>query len=128
MGPIDVYLVRYFSFSSRNSNDRRKSLFCLHVFYFDIMFSEFEEKFEDTNGPAEPPPPLCLPIASCSGSTENHDIEALTADNTGTAIEDQLSQVHAHAQPGETSDLNYLEEQVGGMLKITPSDVEVRHP
>ncbi|WZY92287.1 hypothetical protein YC2023_064616 [Brassica napus] len=95
MGPIDVYLV-----------------------------SEFEEKFEDTNGPAEPPPPLCLPIASCSGSTENHDIEALTADNTGTAIEDQLSQVHAHAQPGETSDLNYLEEQVGGMLKITPSDVE----
>ncbi|XP_009143622.1 transcription factor E2FA isoform X2 [Brassica rapa] len=82
MGPIDVYLV-----------------------------SEFEEKFEDTNGPAEPPPPLCLPIASCSGSTENHDIEALTADNTGTAIEDQLSQVHAHAQPGETSDLNYLEEQ-----------------
>ncbi|KAH0849925.1 hypothetical protein HID58_095955 [Brassica napus] len=95
MGPIDVYLV-----------------------------SEFEEKFEDTNGPAEPPPPLCLPIASCSGSTENHDIEALTADNTGTTIEDQLSQVHAHAQPGETSDLNYLEEQVGGMLKITPSDVE----
>ncbi|RID61743.1 hypothetical protein BRARA_E00870 [Brassica rapa] len=82
MGPIDVYLV-----------------------------SEFEEKFEDTNGPAEPPPPLCLPIASCSGSTENHDIEALTADNTGTTIEDQLSQVHAHAQPGETSDLNYLEEQ-----------------
>ncbi|KAH0882885.1 hypothetical protein HID58_058981 [Brassica napus] len=96
MGPIDVYLV-----------------------------SEFEEKFEDTNGPAAPPPPPpCLPIASCSGSTENHNIEALTVDNTGTAVEDQLSQTHANAQPGETSDLNYLEEQVGGMLKITPSEVE----
>uniref|UniRef100_A0A0D3BRP2 E2F/DP family winged-helix DNA-binding domain-containing protein n=2 Tax=Brassica oleracea TaxID=3712 RepID=A0A0D3BRP2_BRAOL len=94
MGPIDVYLV-----------------------------SEFEEKFEDTNGPAAPPPP-CLPIASCSGSTENRNIEALTVDNTGTAVEDQLSQTHANAQPGETSDLNYLEEQVGGMLKITPSEVE----
>ena len=91
------------------------------------MFSEFEEKFEDTNGPAAPPPP-CLPIASCSGSTENRNIEALTVDNTGTAVEDQLSQTHANAQPGETSDLNYLEEQVGGMLKITPSEVEVRHP
>ncbi|KAF2569325.1 hypothetical protein F2Q68_00024389 [Brassica cretica] len=95
MGPIDVYLV-----------------------------SEFEEKFEDTNGPAAPPPP-CLPIASCSGSTENRNIEALTVDNTGTAVEDQLSQTHANAQPGETSDLNYLEEQVGGMLKITPSEVEL---
>ncbi|CAH8384290.1 unnamed protein product [Eruca vesicaria subsp. sativa] len=93
MGPIDVYLV-----------------------------SEFEEKFEDTNGPAAPPPRL--PIASCSGSTENHDTEALTVDNTGTAIEHQLSQEHSYAQPGETSDLNYLEDQVGGMLKITPSDVE----
>ncbi|CAN6843706.1 unnamed protein product [Brassica oleracea] len=93
MGPIDVYLV-----------------------------SEFEKKFEDTNGTATPPP-ACLPIASCSGSSENHEIEALTVDNKGTAIEHQASQDHAHAQP-DTSDLNYLQEQVGGMLKITPSDVE----
>ncbi|KAG2309158.1 hypothetical protein Bca52824_028906 [Brassica carinata] len=93
MGPIDVYLV-----------------------------SEFEKKFEDTNGTATPP--ACLPIASCSGSTQNHDIEALTVDNKGTAIEDQVSQDHAHAQPGDNSDLNHLQEQVGGMLKITPSDVE----
>ncbi|KAF2603185.1 hypothetical protein F2Q70_00028441 [Brassica cretica] len=93
MGPIDVYLV-----------------------------SEFEKKFEDTNGTATPPP-ACLPIASCSGSSENHEIEALTVDNKGTAIEHQASQDHAHAQP-DTSDLNYLQEQVGGMLKITPSDIE----
>uniref|UniRef100_A0A0D3C4H5 E2F transcription factor CC-MB domain-containing protein n=1 Tax=Brassica oleracea var. oleracea TaxID=109376 RepID=A0A0D3C4H5_BRAOL len=93
MGPIDVYLV-----------------------------SEFEKKFEDTNGTATPPA-ACLPIASCSGSSENHEIEALTVDNKGTAIEHQASQDHAHAQP-DTSDLNYLQEQVGGMLKITPSDVE----
>ncbi|XP_022574291.2 transcription factor E2FA-like [Brassica napus] len=95
MGPIDVYLV-----------------------------SEFEKKFEDTNGTATPPPPACLPIASCSGSSENHEIEALTVDNKGTANEHQASQDHAHAQPGDTSDLNHLQEQVGGMLKITPSDVE----
>ncbi|KAF8108994.1 hypothetical protein N665_0104s0300 [Sinapis alba] len=93
MGPIDVYLV-----------------------------SEFEKKFEDTNGTAAPP--ACLPIASSSGSSENHEIEALTIDNKGTDIEHQVSQDHAHAQPGDTSDLNYLQEQVGGMLKITPSDVE----
>ncbi|VVB02278.1 unnamed protein product [Arabis nemorensis] len=92
MGPIDVYLV-----------------------------SEFEGKFEDTNGSA---PPASLPIASCSGSTENHDIEALTIDNTETAMEHQVSHDHAHPQPGDTSDLNYLQEQVGGMLKITPSDAE----
>ncbi|KFK36495.1 hypothetical protein AALP_AA4G131900 [Arabis alpina] len=90
MGPIDVYLV-----------------------------SEFEGKFEDTNGSAPPP---CLPIASCSGSTENHDIEALTIDNTETAIENQV--LHDHVQPGDNSDLNYLQEQVGGMLKITPTDAE----
>uniref|UniRef100_M4DL87 E2F/DP family winged-helix DNA-binding domain-containing protein n=1 Tax=Brassica campestris TaxID=3711 RepID=M4DL87_BRACM len=95
MGPIDVYLV-----------------------------SEFEKKFEDTNGTATPPPPACLPIASCSGSSENHEIEALIVDNKGTANEHQASQDHAHAQPGDTSDLNHLQEQVGGMLKITPSDVE----
>ena len=94
----------------------------LHVFYFDLMFSEFE----DTNGSVAPP--ACLPpIASCSGSTENHDIEALTLDNTETTIEHQMSQDHEHAQPGDTSDLNYLQEQVGGMLKITPSDIEVSH-
>ncbi|KAF8101747.1 hypothetical protein N665_0201s0067 [Sinapis alba] len=86
------------------------------------LVSEFEEKLEDTNGPVAPT--ACLPIASCSGSTDNHDIEALTADNTGIAIEHQMSQEYTNAQPGETSDLNYLEEQVGGMLKITPSDVE----
>ncbi|XP_013734331.2 transcription factor E2FA [Brassica napus] len=80
-------------------------------------------EFEDTNGSVAPP--ACLPpIASCSGSTENHDIEALTLDNTETSIEHQMSQDHAHAQPGDTSDLNYLQEQVGGMLKITPSDIE----
>ncbi|CAG7880636.1 unnamed protein product [Brassica rapa] len=80
-------------------------------------------EFEDTNGSVAPP--ACLPpIASCSGSTENHDIEALTLDNTETLIELQMSQDHAHAQPGGTSDLNYLQEQVGGMLKITPSDIE----
>lgn len=94
MGPIDVYLV-----------------------------SEFEKKFEETNGTAAPA--ACLPIASCSGSSENHDIEALTVDNKGTDNEHhQVSQDHAHAQPGDASDLNYLQEQVGGMLKITPSDVE----
>lgn len=93
------------------------------------MFSEFEGKFEDTNGNIAPP--ACLPIASSSGSTGHHDIEALTVDNTGTAIEHQVSHdhdhAHAHPQPGDTSDLNYLQEQVGGMLKITPSDVEVSH-
>ncbi|CAH8387146.1 unnamed protein product [Eruca vesicaria subsp. sativa] len=94
MGPIDVYLV-----------------------------SEFDKKFEDTNGTATPPP-ACLPIASCSGSSENHDIQALTVDNKGTAIEHHVSQDHAHAQPGDTSDLNHLQEQVGGMLKITPSEIE----
>ena len=93
------------------------------MFYFEILFSEFEKKFEDTNGTATPPA-ACLPIAYCSGSSENHEIEALTVDNKGTAIEHQASQDHAHAQP-DTSDLNYLQEQVGGMLKITPSDVEV---
>ncbi|KAJ4907024.1 Transcription factor E2FA [Raphanus sativus] len=80
-------------------------------------------EFEETNGNIEPP--ACLPIASCSGSTENHDIEALAIDNTETAIEHQMSQDHnAHAQPGDTSDLNFLQEQVGGMLKIAPSDIE----
>ncbi|KAJ0262142.1 Transcription factor E2FA [Hirschfeldia incana] len=79
-------------------------------------------EFEGTDGNAEPP--ACLPIASCSGSTENHDIEALTIDNRETATELQMSQDHAHAQPADTSDLNYLQEQVGGMLKITPSGVE----
>ncbi|CAH8355114.1 unnamed protein product [Eruca vesicaria subsp. sativa] len=80
-------------------------------------------EFEDTNGSVAPP--ACLPpIASCSGSTENHDIEALTVYNTETTIEHQMSQVHAHAQPGDTSDLNTLQEQVGGMLKITPSNIE----
>ncbi|KAF8091343.1 hypothetical protein N665_0447s0003 [Sinapis alba] len=79
-------------------------------------------EFEDTNGNVAQP--ACLPIASCSGSTDNHDIEALTIDNTETTIELQMSQDHAHAQPGDTSDLNYLQEQVGGMLKITPSDVQ----
>ncbi|CAH2059136.1 unnamed protein product [Thlaspi arvense] len=94
MGPIDVYLV-----------------------------SEFEGKFEDTNGSV--PPAACLPIASCSGSTENHDMEAMTVNNnTETAIEHQLSQGHPHSQPGDTADLNYLQEQVGGMLKITASEVE----
>jgi transcription factor E2F3 len=91
MGPIDVYLV-----------------------------SEFEGKFEDTNGSGAAPP-ACLPIASSSGSTGHHDIEALTVDNPETAI---VSHDHPHPQPGDTSDLNYLQEQVGGMLKITPSDVE----
>ena len=95
------------------------------MFYFDILFSEFEKKFEDTNGTATPPPPACLPIASCSGSSENHEIEALIVDNKGIANEHQASQDHAHAQPGDTSDPNHLQEQVGGMLKITPSDVEV---
>ncbi|KAG7573776.1 E2F/DP family winged-helix DNA-binding domain [Arabidopsis suecica] len=94
MGPIDVYLV-----------------------------SEFEGKFEDTNGSVAAPP-ACLPIASSSGSTGHHDIEALTVDNSGTAIEHQASHDHPHPQPGDTSDLNYLQEQVGGMLKITPSEVE----
>ncbi|KAJ0259710.1 Transcription factor E2FA [Hirschfeldia incana] len=94
MGPIDVYLV-----------------------------SEFEKKFDEINGTAAPLP-ACLPIASCSGSSEDHDTEALTVENKGTAIEPQVSQDHAHAQPGDTSDLNHLQEQVGGMLKITPSDVE----
>ncbi|KAF3510019.1 hypothetical protein F2Q69_00001746 [Brassica cretica] len=79
-------------------------------------------EFEDTNGDVAPL--ACLPIASCSGSTENNEIEALTIDNTETASELQMSQDHAHAQPGDTSDLNYLQEQVGGMLKITPSDIE----
>ncbi|CAN6807575.1 unnamed protein product [Brassica oleracea] len=79
-------------------------------------------EFEDTNGDVAPP--ACLHIASCSGSTENNEIEALTIDNTETASELQMSQDHAHAQPGDTSDLNYLQEQVGGMLKITPSDIE----
>ncbi|KAL0785732.1 hypothetical protein Bca101_001978 [Brassica carinata] len=79
-------------------------------------------EFEDTNGDVAPP--ACLPIASCSGSTENNEIEALTIDNTETASELQMSQDHAHAQPGDTSDINYLQEQVGGMLKITPSDIE----
>lgn len=91
MGPIDVYLV-----------------------------SEFEGKFEDTNGSGAAPP-ACLPIASSSGSTGHHNIEALTVDNPETAI---VSHDHPHPQPGDTSDLNYLQEQVGGMLKITPSDVE----
>ncbi|CAF1700148.1 transcription factor E2FA-like isoform X2 [Brassica napus] len=79
-------------------------------------------EFEDTNGDVAPP--ACLPIASCSGSTENNEIEALTIDNTETASELQMSQDQAHAQPGDTSDLNYLQEQVGGMLKITLSDIE----
>ncbi|XP_010505130.1 PREDICTED: transcription factor E2FA-like [Camelina sativa] len=94
MGPIDVYLV-----------------------------SEFEGKFEDTNGSVAAPP-ACLPIASSSGSSGHHDNEALTVDNTGTAIEHHVSHDHPLPQPGDTSDLNYLQEQVGGMLKITPSDVE----
>ncbi|KAG7569328.1 E2F/DP family winged-helix DNA-binding domain [Arabidopsis thaliana x Arabidopsis arenosa] len=81
MGPIDVYLV-----------------------------SEFEGKFEDTNGSVAAPP-ACLPIASSSGSTGHHDIEALTVDNSGTAIEHQASHDHPHPQPGDTSDLNYLQEQ-----------------
>ncbi|CAN8316582.1 unnamed protein product [Cochlearia groenlandica] len=96
MGPIDVYLV-----------------------------SEFEGKIEDTNGSVGPQEAACLPIASCSGSSDNHDIEAVNVDNTRTAIEHQVSHDdHAHYQPGDTSDLNYLQEQVGGMLKITPSDNE----
>jgi len=86
------------------------------------MFSEFEGKFEDTNGSGAAPP-ACLPIASSSGSTGHHDIEALTVDNPETAIVSH----DPHPQPGDTSDLNYLQEQVGGMLKITPSDVEVSH-
>ncbi|CAA7060833.1 unnamed protein product [Microthlaspi erraticum] len=76
MGPIDVYLV-----------------------------SEFEGKFEDTNGSV---PPASLPIASCSGSSENHHMEAVAVENTETAIELHVSHDH---QPGDASDLNYLQEQ-----------------
>lgn len=105
-------------------NKKLKSTFlltCLST--LTLMFSEFEGKFEDTNGSV--PPPACLPIASCSGSSENHDMEAVAVENTETAVELHVS--HDHAQPGDASDLNYLQEQVGGMLKITPSDVEVSH-
>ncbi|XP_010520690.1 PREDICTED: transcription factor E2FA isoform X2 [Tarenaya hassleriana] len=80
------------------------------------LVSQFEEKSEDANGAD---PQAILPIASGSGSNENHDMETFTIGNTRSEIQPQV----AHAQPS-TSDLDSLQDQVGGMLKITPSDVD----
>ncbi|XP_010527175.1 PREDICTED: transcription factor E2FA-like isoform X2 [Tarenaya hassleriana] len=80
------------------------------------LVSQFEEKYEDANGAD---PQGNLPIASSSGSNENNDIETFTIDNTRSEVQPQVT----HAQ-SSTSDLDSLQDQVGGMLKITPSDVE----
>ncbi|KAL2323027.1 hypothetical protein Fmac_027406 [Flemingia macrophylla] len=86
MGPIDVYLI-----------------------------SQFEEKFEEINGPEH----SMIPIASSSGSNEQLLTEMVPAECSGKELEPQ-TQLSSHAYP----DLNASQEFAGGMMKIVPSDVD----
>lgn len=59
-------------------------------------------------------------LASSSGSNENQVMEMLTLDSPGKELDAQASQT----QP-MCSDINASQEFAGGIMKITPSDVDV---
>ncbi|KAJ7971643.1 Transcription factor [Quillaja saponaria] len=79
------------------------------------LVSQFEEKFEQMN---DVEPPVSLPLASSSGSSENPVTEVLTMESNGKG--DEPLALHAHL----CSDLNASQEFAGGMMKIVPSDVD----
>ncbi|XLU46895.1 transcription factor E2FA-like [Arachis ipaensis] len=87
MGPIDVYLI-----------------------------SQFEERFEEINGPE---PPVSLPLPSSSGSNEPPVAEAVPAECSAKGLEPQ-PQIPSHTY----SDLNTSQDFGGGMMKIVPSDAD----
>ncbi|XP_071723675.1 LOW QUALITY PROTEIN: transcription factor E2FA-like [Rutidosis leptorrhynchoides] len=89
MGPIDVYLV-----------------------------SQFEEKFEEMTGAAEPP--TSMAVASSSGSNGNQVSGMITDSNMRTGCESQ--EQPDYQMP--SSDLNASQEFAGGMMKIVPSEVD----
>ncbi|KAH0849932.1 hypothetical protein HID58_095951 [Brassica napus] len=94
---------------------------------YDVyLLVNLRRSLKTQKGPAEPPPPLCLPIASCSGSTETTIDRSLNADTHRTPLRIRLSSSTvlslpaSTCSPGETSDLNYLEEQVVECLRLLP--------
>ncbi|KAL1331878.1 hypothetical protein AAHE18_12G219200 [Arachis hypogaea] len=87
MGPIDVYLI-----------------------------SQFEERFEEINGPE---PPVSLPLPSSSGSNEPPVAETVPAECSAKGLEPQ-PQIPSHTY----SDLNTSQDFGGGMMKIVPSDAD----
>ncbi|XP_021892443.1 transcription factor E2FA [Carica papaya] len=80
------------------------------------LVSQFEEKFEEMNGME---PRASCQLASSSGSNENQVMEMLTLDSPGKELDAQASQT----QP-MCSDINASQEFAGGIMKITPSDVD----
>ncbi|OMO82525.1 hypothetical protein CCACVL1_11927 [Corchorus capsularis] len=79
------------------------------------LVSQFEEKFEDANGVE---PPAAVPLASSSGSNENH-VEMVNAESTRKKVEPQAQQTHQ-----TNSDIIASQESVGGMMRIVPSDID----
>lgn len=80
------------------------------------LVSQFEEKFEEMNGVE---PPVSLPVASSSGSSENAHSEVINVKNTRKEIAPQSQSSHPMC-----SDFNASQEFAGGMMKIVPSDVD----
>ncbi|KAK2965768.1 hypothetical protein RJ640_014111 [Escallonia rubra] len=82
------------------------------------LVSQFEEKFEEMSGMQ---PSLSFPIASSSGSCDNPAMETATIPNDGVHIE-----TDTQGGLGMSSDINVSHDNAGGMMKIVPSDVDVR--
>lgn len=80
-------------------------------------FSQFEERFEEINGPE---PPVSLPLPSSSGSNEPPVAETVPAECSAKGLEPQ-PQIPSHTY----SDLNTSQDFGGGMMKIVPSDADV---
>lgn len=66
-------------------------------------------------------PPVNFPLASCSGSSEPTATEVMTQESIGKEVEPQAQ----HNQQ-MCADVNVSQEFAGGMMKIVPSDVDVR--
>ncbi|PIA28109.1 hypothetical protein AQUCO_07200025v1 [Aquilegia coerulea] len=88
MGPIDVYLV-----------------------------SQFEEKFEEVNGPDVPP---SIPLPSTSGANDKHQEAAMPGEGSSRKAVQQEGQ----DTNGMCTDPNNAQDFVGGIMKIVPSDVD----
>ncbi|XP_057981917.1 transcription factor E2FA [Malania oleifera] len=80
------------------------------------LVSQFEEKFEEMSSVE---PPISLPPASSSGSSENPTRDMVALENSGKDIEPVAQDCHRLS-----SDFNASQESLGGMMKILPSDMD----
>ncbi|WVZ02245.1 hypothetical protein V8G54_023051 [Vigna mungo] len=99
MGPIDVYLVRYFFDDSKIS-----------FLKFIAMACQFEEKFEDINGVDVAPK---LP----SSPDVNKHQSTVVPEDRGKGVDVQGPDV------GPSSEFTTSQDFVSGIMKIVPSDV-----